>query len=240
MTQSSRVSHPILTKLGITSNDLTLLPKKISDLNKMIFIKNGNNGLASRILVTRNGNPGDDFYLPPNSVENIHADDDEIVKVKAIVELNTLFDLEMKPGDVLILDDSLRIAEHVNMRNCTTSAPKSPSKSHPILTKLGVQPKDLTIEPKNIADLSKMIFLKNGASAGWAISIWVTRKDGHNENFYLTPNSVENIHVDDDEVVNVKGVVELNTIFDKEMKSGDVLILDDHLRVAEYTNMRSC
>lgn len=227
-------SHPILTKLGIKFDDLTIQPNNISGLDDMIFFKCGNNGFMPRVMVTRGGKASDDFYLAPNSVENIHVDDDEVVKVKAIVELNTIFDLKMKAGDVLILNDSFQIVEHTNMRSKPTTVTQSqPDQSHPVLTKLGVKfGTFFPFPPKDVSDLDRMIFFKNGASAGWAISVWLTRENGTQENFYLMPNSMNNAIVDD-KTVRVRGLIELNTIFDRQMKGGDVLVLDDRLKIVE-------
>lgn len=101
---------------------------------------------------------------------------------------------------------------------------------HPILTKLGIKMQDLCIQPKNMSELDNMIFFKSAGSCGWGVKIIITHEGKETDDFYLWPDSVENVLIND-KIVNAKGIVELNTLFDRQMKAGDVVVLDEYLRI---------
>jgi hypothetical protein len=88
--------------------------------------------------------------------------------------------------------------------------------THPILEKLGIKFEDLTIQPRDINDLDKMVFIKNEIT--WPVRIMVESSD-----FYVMPNAVENCHIKGDEAT-IRGVVEIHE-FKKTVKQGEIVTI---------------
>jgi hypothetical protein len=96
------MSHPILTQLGITLEDLTIVPKHMSNLDNMIFIQNQTpTPVLIKVHEDNHSNP-QISCLPSNGIDNYCIHGTKAI-VSCLVEDKLKFSKSINQGQILTI-----------------------------------------------------------------------------------------------------------------------------------------